>query len=432
MRTHPTLDAIAAAGIRLGLWRMREFLHDLGDPHLSVPVLHVGGTNGKGSVSHLLASVLGAAGFRVGLHTSPHLQAVNERIVVGGKAIRDADLDALIREMDAARLTWAGAALEPGDPFPLTYFEFTVACAFRWFATQRCDIAVVEVGMGGRLDATNVVAPEVAAIVTVGLDHTDALGPDFAAIASEKAGILKPGVPAVLGPLPTPALQVVRAVAAERGVPVHAWGEDFDAHGSPREFRFRRGDASLDGLHLAMAGDHQVANAGVAIRVLQALGERRPQFAVGDAAMRAGLAAARNPGRLEWLAPDVLVDGAHNPEGAVALAHFLEGLARDRRRTLVLGGGVDKDVRAVAASLQHVVDRVVVTRSAHDRARPVEGMLAELQGLPLPCAAAPTLPDALRAARNQEDLVVVAGSLYLVGEARDAILGPEAWARTAP
>lgn len=415
MKGTPVLDALAGAGIRLGLARMRDFLASLGNPEAAYPVLHVGGTNGKGSVARLLGASLQAAGRRVGVHTSPHLQDINERVLLDGKPIGDAALLEIIARMDTARRDWARTALAPDDAFPLTYFEFTVACAFQAFADASVDVAVVEVGMGGRLDATNVVAPRVAAIVTIGLDHCDELGRDHASIAGEKAGIIKPGVPIVVGPLPAAALQVIRSVARERGAPLSVWGEDFEAFGSAESFRYA-GRHALEGLALGLLGDHQVINAGVALRILELSG-----LDVGERAVREGFALARNPGRLEWLAPDLLVDGAHNPAGATTLANYLATLPRDRRRTLVLGGGTDKDLRGVAATLAPAVDRVFTTAGTHPKARSPFQVAGECEGLTISVTPAGLLPEALAAARASGDLVIVAGSLYLIGEVRDLV-----------
>jgi len=279
------------------------------------------------------------------------------------------------------------------------------------------DAAVIEVGMGGRLDATNVVAPCVTAIVTVGLDHTEHLGPDHASIASEKAGILKAGVPAVIGPISHEALVVIRAVAAERGAPLKLYGDDFHATGSSDGFRYS-GANGIDGLKLSLAGDHQVVNAAVALCIVEALPE---SLRVPEDAIRLGLANARNRGRLEWLAPDVLVDGAHNPDGAGVLAGYLARLPRDRRRTLLLGGSGDKDVRGVGAVLAAQVDRVFATACAHPRARSPMDVAAQLEGLAITVSPAGTIEEALKSARTGGDLVIVAGSLFLFGAVRDAL-----------
>lgn len=416
MNHHPVLDPLAMAGVKMGLSRMRDFLGYLGNPHLAAPVVHVAGTNGKGSVTRMVGAMLEAQGYKVGITTSPHLQHINERIRIGSRPIDDATLDALLYRLRDARDAWAADALGPDEPLPLTWFELSIAAAWQHFADERVDVSVVEVGMGGRLDATNVCEPALTAIVTVGLDHTDHLGPDHASIAGEKAGIVKKGVPLVTGPLPHEAMQVIRSVAAERGAPLHAWGADFHAAGTPEDFVFHSPRGERSGLRLALAGDHQVVNAGVALRLTELLPEA---LAVGEDAMRVGLTKAYNRGRLEWLAPDLLVDGAHNPDGATVLASFLSRLPRDRRRVLLLGGGSDKDVRGVGTALAPHVDVILTTACDHGKARSPFAVARELEGLSVPVQPAGPIAEALAGARNGQDLVIVAGSLFLVGAVRD-------------
>lgn len=415
---HPVLDPLAMAGVKLGLTRMRDFLGHLGNPHLAAPVVHVGGTNGKGSVSRMVGAMLEAQGFKVGITTSPHLQHVNERIRVGSQPITDEDLSRLLYDLRDARDAWAREALDPSEPLPLTWFEMSIAAAYAHFAREKVDVAVVEVGMGGRLDATNVCEPVLTAIVTVGLDHTDHLGPDYASIAGEKAGIVKPGVPIVTGPLPNEAMRVVRSVAVERKAPLHAWGNDYFAWGRPADFSYRSDRGQREGLSLSLHGVHQVVNAGVAIRLAELLPSA---LAVSDGALRTGLASARNRGRLEWLGPDLLVDGAHNPDGATVLATYLSGLPRDRRRTLLLGGGHDKDIRSVGASLAPHVDRILTTACDHSKARSPEDVARQLEGLTTPVLPAGPIEVALPRAQADGGLVIVAGSLFLVGAARTLV-----------
>lgn len=418
MRNHPVLDPLAMAGVKMGLTRMRDFLRFLGDPHLAAPVVHVGGTNGKGSVCRLVGAMLEAQGYKVGITTSPHLQDVNERIRIGARPISDEALDRLLRHLEERRDAWAKEALGPEAPLPLTWFELSIAAAWQHFADERVDVAVVEVGMGGRLDATNVCEPLLTGIVTVGLDHTDHLGPDHASIAGEKAGIIKRGVPIVTGPMPREAFQVVRSVAVDRSAPLHAWGEQYVAHGTAEDFSFRGARGERHGLRLGLAGDHQVVNAGVALQLVDLL---PPALAVGDAAQRAGLLAARNRGRLEWLAPDLLVDGAHNPDGAAVLAAYLAQRPHNRRRVLLLGGGGDKDIRGVAAVLAPQVDRIVTTAGSHPKARTPAEIARMLDGIQTDVHVGGPLAEVLPQARGRGELVIVAGSLYLVGEVRDLL-----------
>jgi dihydrofolate synthase/folylpolyglutamate synthase len=251
--------------------------------------------------------------------------------------------------------------------------------------------------------------------VTVGLDHCAELGNDHAAIAGEKAGIIKPGVPVVVGPIPADAMQVIRSVAAERAAPLHVWSEDFDAFGTTDAFRYN-GRRTLEGLRLSMLGDHQVVNAAVALRMLEVA-----HLDLDPEVLARGLAGTTHPGRLEWLGPDLLLDGAHNPAGAVTLATYLSQLPHDRRRTLLLGSGSDKDVRGVAATLAPHVDRIYTTAGSHARARSPFAVAGECEGLDVPVTPAGALPEALAASRETGDLVIVAGSLYLVGEVRDLL-----------
>ncbi|MBK7755425.1 MAG: bifunctional folylpolyglutamate synthase/dihydrofolate synthase [Deltaproteobacteria bacterium] len=421
MRTHPLLQRLANAGVRLGLQRVEALLEAMGSPHAAMPSLHVAGTNGKGSVCMMLDGCLRAAGRHTGLYTSPHIQQLNERFRIDGRPISDARLDALLVEVDRRAREWAHARGEARDDGGLTVFEAETLAAFLWFAQQELDVAVLEVGLGGRLDATNVVTPEVTCVVSVGLDHTDRLGDTIAAIAAEKAGILKPGVPMVVGPLPKDALSAVRVMAKERGCPLIVAGTDFRVEGSPEDFSYRSARLSLSGLSCGLSGAHQVQNAGVALAMLERWSERRPELAVDEAALRAGLKSAQNPGRFEWLAEDLLIDGAHNVDGARALASALAALPRDRPRTLLLGASKDKDVRAIAAALRPMIDRVFTTSCAHPRAM-MPGEVAErLVGLGVPVLPAGPIEDALPMAREGRGLVIVAGSLFLAGAARDLL-----------
>ena len=421
MRTHPLLQRLASAGVRLGLQRVEALLEAMGSPHAAMPSLHVAGTNGKGSVCMMLDGCLRAAGRHTGLYTSPHIQQLNERFRIDGRPISDARLDALLVEIDRRAREWAHARGEARDYGGLTVFEAETLAAFLWFAQQELDVAVLEVGLGGRLDATNVVTPEVTCVVSVGLDHTDRLGDTIAAIAAEKAGILKPGVPMVVGPLPKDALSAVRVMAKERGCPLIVAGTDFRVEGSPEDFSYRSARLSLSGLSCGLSGAHQVQNAGVALAMLERWSERRPELAVDEAALRAGLKSAQNPGRFEWLAEDLLIDGAHNVDGARALASALAALPRDRPRTLLLGASKDKDVRAIAAALRPMIDRVFTTSCAHPRAM-MPGEVAErLVGLGVPVLPAGPIEDALPMAREGRGLVIVAGSLFLAGAARDLL-----------
>jgi dihydrofolate synthase / folylpolyglutamate synthase len=397
--THRYLEALQPLAMRFGLERMQRALDALGRPERGYAILHVGGTNGKGSACAMAAAALAAAGHRVGLYTSPHLARFNERIQVDGAEIAD---EALAARVDAVRRVcpWHDA---DGEGDRLTYFEFATLAALLHFAEAAVDVAVVEVGLGGRFDATNAIVPRVTAIARIGLDHTQLLGDTVEAVAFEKAGIFKPGVPAIVHALQPPgALDVLRREAARRGAP------------------FAVAPADVAG-PVALLGPHQRANAGLAAAALGALDEAG--VAVPPAAVAAGIASARWPGRLEELA-GVLLDGAHNPQGAAALAAALPALRPGRPVELVFGVLADKDHAGMLSALAPAVRRLHLVAPASPRARPAaellalaaaRGVAADVHG-----DVASTLACA-RAAAGDAGTVCVAGSLYLVGEARELL-----------
>lgn len=420
MRSHPVLDRARDAGVRLGLDAIGRFLDHLGSPHARLRVLHVAGSNGKGSTVAMLEACLRQAGHRVGVTVSPHIQHVNERIRVDGVPIDDESLDRLLFEIDGKARAWAEASGRD-HVSPLTYFELMTVCAFVHLARCQVDVAVVEVGLGGRLDATNIVDPRVCAVTSISLDHTDRLGNDLASIAGEKAGIIKAGRPVVVGDMPNIARTVVRCAAVDRGAPLVVVGEDAHATPSGREFRYDGPGGSRPGLEVSLHGRHQMQNAAVAIAMLDCLAQVEPDLAVSDEALRGGLRIAHHPGRLEWLSPTVLIDGAHNPDGAERLAAYLSELPREATRTLLFGGGTDKDLRSVAAALAPHVDRIYTTRCGHHKASEPGAVAASLVDVGVPVIPAGSIEDALPAAQELGGLVVVAGSLFLAGAARDLV-----------
>lgn len=413
----PALDwlfGLQRFGVKPGLGPMRALLAALGAPAERYSSVLVAGTNGKGSVAHTLAAALVAPDRTVGLYTSPHLQRVGERVVVDG------------RETDADRLEATVAALRPtAERLGNTFFEVMTAAALVSFADAAVDVAVLEVGLGGRLDATNVVTPVLSVITSVGLDHTAVLGDDLAQIAFEKAGIMRPGVPVVSGVTEPAAATVVAARAAGLGAPLLEygagfWGEVSGIGWDGSEFVWRHPGATQDGawVRTPLVGRHQVANVAVALEAAVALGVE-PGRAV------AAVAAAGWPGRLEsfWCeGRRVVLDGAHNPAGARALARAIEELTGEVA-VLVVGASADKDVPGIVAALAPRARRLVVTAASNSpRAVPASDLAAWLPG----AVAAPGVGAALRAALDLSapgDTVVVAGSLFLVGEARDLLSG---------
>ncbi len=429
MRTHAVLSRLARFGVRMGLTRSREILRSIGDPHLARPVVHIAGTNGKGSVVRMMGAMLRARGLKVGEMTSPHLQHLNERIVVDGQPISDVELDSLLRRVAAARDHWVREELQ--DELPageaLTYFEMVTIAGFLHFAENGVDVCIVEVGLGGRLDATNVVAPVATAIVSVGMDHMDQLGTDLASIAAEKAGIVKAGCPLVVGPLAAQAIRVVRTIAHDRGAPLLAPDAQYTVRlGRDHDVQFTLEESEhwprvdLEGLALNLEGEHQVANAGVALALAHALPASLRPDAV---AIAKGLASVAHPGRLEWLSDSLLIDCAHNGDGAVRLAVYLRSLPDDRRPdVLLLGMSEDKDARAVVAPLAPYVGRILTTHCAHPRAVRAGELASRLVGIDVPILPAGPVEQALPMALAKGK-VVVAGSIFLAGAVRDLVLG---------
>jgi dihydrofolate synthase/folylpolyglutamate synthase len=412
--TKAYLDGRATVGIKFGLETMRALVVELGHPEQSYATLLIAGTNGKGSVAACVDAVLRAGALRTGLYTSPHLVRVHERIRVDGREIRDPSLAravGLVR--DAADRLVAGGALAQHP----TFFEVLTGAAFAHFQRRRVQVAVLEVGLGGRLDATNVAEPLASAIVSIDLDHQEFLGESMGAIAAEKAGVLRAGRTTVLGPLADEARSAVerraeevgaRLVVAHEGVRIEERGGGLDVS-TPSAF--------YPGLH-PLPGAHQKDNLVVAIRLLEEA--KRGGLPVDLGHLRDGLAATRWPGRLERIegAPPLLLDGAHNPAGARALAAELR---TQKPFVLLFGAMADKDVESMAKSLFPLADSLVLTAPAMERAAsPAE--VATRAGLSARDARLePDVRKALRAARQQagpNQLVVVAGSLYLVGEVK--------------
>jgi dihydrofolate synthase/folylpolyglutamate synthase len=372
----------------------------------------------------MVEAILQEAGYRTGLTISPHLQNVNERIRINGCPISDKQLDAVLSKVDALAKHWGESHLnlESGE-LPLTYFEAVLAAAFLHFKDENVGVEIVEVGLGGRLDATSVVQPTVSAVVSIGLDHTDKLGPDIASVAFEKAGIFRGGVPAVTGLMDPAALRVLRDTAASRGTPLVVYGEDYSVTSGPEGLTWRMGAAEIRNASVSLHGAFQIRNAGVALTIVELL-ERSGEFVIPQESRRRGLARVEHAGRLEWLSETLLVDGAHNVDSAQVLAEYLESLPHDRPRTLLLGFGEDKDVREIAGALAPQVDQVFTTRCAHPRAASSASIAEALAHLDVPVCEAGPVEKALPRAMTEEGLLVVAGSLYLAGAVRDLLGRP--------
>ncbi|WP_224367194.1 bifunctional folylpolyglutamate synthase/dihydrofolate synthase [Hyalangium versicolor] len=402
--------------IKPGLERMHVALEALGHPERRYRSLHVAGTNGKGSTCAFSATALRAAGHRVALYTSPHLERVTERFQVDGAEISRELLGRRILEI-LERYPEAAAT-----PAPLTYFEFGTVIAFWHFAQEAVDIAVLETGLGGRLDATNTVTPLVTAITPISFDHMEYLGNTLGAIAGEKAGILKPGVPVVLSRQEPEALDAISRIAAQVGAPVLLEGRDLTSHETPSGGLSYRGPRwSLDGLSLSLRGPHQRQNASVALAALEQLDARG--VAVSADAARTGLASAYWPGRLEELSrrPAVVLDGAHNPGGIAVLLSSLDALYPGRRIHAVFGVVADKDRAPMMRALFPRCASIHLTPLDTPRSLAPERYLDEARALCADVRAYARLDEALVGARSlagEDDVILCAGSLFLVGAAR--------------
>lgn len=403
------LDSLKSAGIRPGLGPVTRLLERLGNPQDLPRSILVGGTNGKGSIATSLASVLQAAGCRVGLYTSPHLVDFRERIRVDGVPISEEDL--------GRRILRVRRANQEG----VTYFEFTTALAFLHFAQSRVDWAVLEVGMGGRLDATNVVTPELSVVSNVAMDHAEFLGPRLADVAREKAGIVKPHRACVTAARQAPVLAVLEEVCRRRRARLLRVGREIRVRSKPDGSLDCRGPSlAIENVSLALRGPHQRENAACVLGALGVLRERG--FRVGDEAIRKGLAAVRWEGRMEVVGrrPTIVLDGAHNLAGAAALAKALDEFEY-RRLILVVGILADKDWKGMLRRLAPLAHRIIVTRPPEDRAQAPEVLAGEARRWNRNVATADNprqaVHDALRDA-GRDDLVCIAGSLYLVGAVR--------------
>jgi len=387
------LDGAAGAlGVELGLERVRRALARLGDPQRRFLSVQIAGTNGKGSTAAMTDAILRRAGLRTGLYTSPHLARFTERIRIDG------------REVDGDHLARLDLQVQ-GCGERLTYFEIATVLAFLAFAEAGVEAAVLETGLGGRLDAVTCCEPLATAITSIGLDHTDYLGPTLADVAREKAGILKPGVPCLLGPLPPEARGAIVARASEIGAPLRLLQRDVAAAAHP-----------------SLVGAHQQDNAALAVALARAVAERAGRR-LADDEIEAALAGVRWPGRLERLAEDLWVDAAHNADGAQALAAALPEIAAGRPITLVMSVSRDKDLDAMLAALAPRAVRLIATSNDSPRALPAAALAQQAASRLGQVLAVEDSWEALARAREPGGLVVVCGSIFLVGPLRARLLG---------
>ncbi len=418
-------------GIKLGLENTKRLLSLLGYPQDSFRSVHIAGTNGKGSTSAMIAAALKTSGFKVGLFTSPHLVSFTERIRVNDVEIEEKEVVDLTREIRDVIESNQPSAMNH-EPFLPTFFEFVTAMGFLYFERRGIEWAVVETGMGGRLDATNVLVPAVTVITNISYDHREFLGGTLKEIAGEKAGIIKKGIPVVCAAQGPQAMEVIRRTAAEKGSALSVYGRDFvshpgnmDMHGTTFDYE---GKERLEDLYVPLCGMHQLENASVAARALELMGEKE---SIPSHFIREGFAHTRWQGRLELVqgrgcSCDFLIDGAHNPNAARALADSLKRyfVPPYERIILIMGIMADKDVNGILLPLLPLASEIIFTAPAYERAA-LPGKLAEYAGsLGFRSRAMDSVRTSVGLAREMagvnvcKTLVVITGSFYTIGEAK--------------
>ena len=432
-------------GIKFGLNNISALMSVLDNPHESFLSVHVAGTNGKGSTSAIIASILKAAGLKVGLFTSPHIVSFTERIRINGEEITEDEVISLTEEIrdviDRSQQSNPPILpLEKGGKggFMPTFFEVVTAMALLYFKRKKIDIAVIEAGMGGRLDATNIITPEVSVITNTSYDHMEFLGSTLAEIAREKAGIIKEGVPVVVSEQESEVKNVLKKKAVENNCEIYFYAKDFSSVLKTEDisgicFDYCGSDSFvIQDLFLPLTGMHQVQNACVAIKAIELLNKKLHSHVLFHTPhlVREGLANVRWPGRLEFIKddPPVVIDGAHNPAAARCLAPVLEKifLRKYKKIVLVLGIMSDKDVRGIMEPLLPLASEIILASPAYSRAASPEQLAGVAKSLGFfNVRIAPTVTNAIELAKNlalshDSPLIVITGSFYTIGEAKEA------------
>ncbi len=405
------LYGLQKSGIKQGLKRIKRLLTLLGNPHREYPSILVAGTNGKGSTAAMLSNILTQAGYKTALYTSPHLLRFNERVRIDGREIGSRELTRLVFELRKIVDENMSACMP-------SFFEFTTALAFEHFRRNGVDIAVIEVGMGGTYDATNVVSPLVAVITTIGHDHTEYLGRTLKKIAREKAGIIKEGTKVVTAVEREEARETIERVSEDKGAALYIYGRDFRVEKKVKGLVYR-GKETIEGIRPALAGGFQLKNTGCAIKVVELL--RDMGYEVSKRAIREGISKVDWPARFQVLksSPPIVLDCAHNPDGAAALVENLKGVGY-RRLIVVAGMMKDKDVDAIMGNLSQVATTIICTRPAYWRSEEPERLkaVAERYGKRalVRKRVGRAVYEALRIA-EKKDALCITGSVFTVAEA---------------
>lgn len=415
-KTLQAMYSLHRFGIKLGLDIISGMLNGLGNPQETFNCIHIAGTNGKGSVASALSTILHRAGYRTGLYTSPHLVSFNERICINNQPVSN---EAVITAHDRAVKAYKGDREN-------TFFELTTAMALDTFGREQVDWAIIETGMGGRLDATNVLNPDLCLITNISMEHQTYLGDTIAQIAGEKGGIIKKGVPVITGVRQPEVIDTIESIAAEKKAPLARFKETFDIKPSTENIFDYQGIATdLDMVAVGLPGDHQLENAALVLAACETL-NMAGKTKIDAEDMRYGLMQNHWPGRLEIVAetPTILLDGAHNLVACEALAHFLETRYADRDITLVVGILDDKPYEKMLNLLVPNCKKLILTRPIIDRALEPEALLPVVEPYGKQTTIIASVPEAVNQALDTaapEDVVCIAGSLYVVGEARQML-----------
>jgi dihydrofolate synthase/folylpolyglutamate synthase len=421
------IPGVSYAQAGYSLRHLEELLTRMGNPQLAARTIHIAGTKGKGSVAAMTGQVLSSSGYKTGRYTSPHLRSLRERIAIDSSLISEAEFAAAMAEVKP----FIESMKQDTSFSQLTYFEALTALAFAYFRKQQVDFQVLEVGLGGRLDATNVVAkPAVCIITSISLDHTQILGNTLEEIAREKAGIIKPGCWAVISPQPQEAVSVITSICRERNANMVQVGKDINWHKIGGDLRQQslviQGRTSAYQVSIPLLGDFQLENAATAVAALEVLASEG--FTISATNIAQGLALVQWPGRFQILQehPIVLVDGAHNVASMKRLVNNIKAYFPQKRILLVFGTSCDKDIPGIINELVPLSSQVIVTRASHSRAAPLSTLAAEFAKRGIEPETTGTVPEAISRAlsmASRTDVICVTGSLFVVAEALDYFSG---------
>lgn len=426
MTNYEEMTRVGYNSINFNLSRMNRLVAALGNPHKKLRFIHIAGTKGKGSTATMLASMLGQCTLKVGLYTSPHLLDIRERIQINGEMISEADMTRLM-----ARIAPVVKKLAKDEP---TFFEIMTAAAFLHFADQQVDFAVIETGLGGRLDSTNIIRPDLCAITSISYDHVNQLGPTLEKIAEEKAGIIKPGIPVVCSPQSKEVRKVLLKAAEKVKAPIYFTGKDIEFSyrfessrpiGPHTRVSLTTANTRFEHLPVPMLGDHQAINCGLALSAIALLKERGLE--ISDQSVIDGLARVRMPGRMEIIqeTPRILVDGAHNAASVEALMRAIGQNIPYDSMIVIFGCQSDKDIPGMLRHVQLGADKAIFTVTGSPRSADPHDLAAEyMEASGKMAQVAERLEDALDIAERavtREDIICIAGSFYLVGLAKRVV-----------